>query len=88
MLASRGDLEMRRITRTAFGVLDHEVTLPSGVTVLNPLRVVPDGDGCEVVFTQMYLLNARTLMLSKTIMPIRASMSASSNGTGLRAVIR
>ncbi len=37
--------------RNAFGVLDHEVTLPSGVTVLNPLRVIPDGDGCEVVFT-------------------------------------
>lgn len=34
-----------------FGVLDHEVTLPSGVTVYNPLRVIPDGDGCEVVFT-------------------------------------
>lgn len=34
-----------------FGVLDHEVTLPSGESVLNPMRVLPDGDGCEVVFT-------------------------------------
>ena len=34
-----------------YGVLDHEVTLPSGETVHNPLRVIPDGDGCEVVFT-------------------------------------
>ena len=34
-----------------FGVLDHDVTLPSGETVYNPLRVIPDGDGCEVVFT-------------------------------------
>ncbi len=34
-----------------FGVLDHEVTLPSGDVVYNPMRVVPDGDGCEVVFT-------------------------------------
>jgi hypothetical protein len=34
-----------------FGVLDHDVTLPTGETVHNPLRVISDGDGCEVVFT-------------------------------------
>lgn len=34
-----------------FGVLDHAVTLPSGETVLNPMRVIPLGDGSEVVFT-------------------------------------
>jgi Polyketide cyclase / dehydrase and lipid transport len=32
------------------GVLDHEVTLPSGDVIYNPMRVVSDGDGCEVVF--------------------------------------
>jgi hypothetical protein len=34
-----------------FGVLDHDVTLPSGETVRNPVRVIPNGDGCDVVFT-------------------------------------
>jgi hypothetical protein len=34
-----------------FGILDHDVTLPSGEVVSNPLRVIPDGDDCEVVFT-------------------------------------
>jgi uncharacterized protein YndB with AHSA1/START domain len=34
-----------------FGVLDHDVTLPDGTVVTNPLRVLPDGAGCEVVFT-------------------------------------
>ena len=33
------------------GVLDHHVTLPSGETVYNPMRVIPNGDGCEVLFT-------------------------------------
>jgi hypothetical protein len=37
--------------RNAFGVLDHEVTLPSGEVIYNPMRVVRDGDGCEAVFT-------------------------------------
>jgi hypothetical protein len=34
-----------------YGVLDHEVTLPTGEVVYNPMRVVADGDGCEVVFS-------------------------------------
>ncbi|MFH8760066.1 SRPBCC family protein [Streptomyces atroolivaceus] len=34
-----------------YGVLDHDVTLPSGETVHNPVRVIADGTGCEVVFT-------------------------------------
>ena len=34
-----------------FGVLDHDVALPAGDTVRNPMRVVPNGDGCDVVFT-------------------------------------
>jgi hypothetical protein len=33
------------------GILDHDVVLPSGEVVHNPLRVLPDGDGCRVVFT-------------------------------------
>lgn len=32
-------------------MLDHVVTLPSGKSVYNPLRVIPDGDVSEVVFT-------------------------------------
>ena len=34
-----------------FGVLDHWVTLPNGETIYNPVRAIPHGDGCEVVFT-------------------------------------
>ncbi|MFG3105662.1 SRPBCC family protein [Streptomyces tendae] len=33
------------------GVLDHDVTLPSGETVHNPVRVIADGTVSEVVFT-------------------------------------
>lgn len=34
-----------------FGVLDHDVTLPSGEVVHNPMRVIRAGRGAEVVFT-------------------------------------
>jgi hypothetical protein len=39
------------VDRNEYGVLDHDVTLPSGETVYNPMRVIRDGDGSEVVFT-------------------------------------
>jgi Polyketide cyclase / dehydrase and lipid transport len=39
------------VERNTLGVLDHTVTLPSGDVVYVPMRVVPDGDGSEVVFT-------------------------------------
>ncbi|HEV8449855.1 MAG TPA: SRPBCC family protein [Gaiellales bacterium] len=39
------------VERNELGVLDHEVTLPSGDVIYNPMRVIPDGDGCEVEFT-------------------------------------
>lgn len=34
-----------------FGVLDHDVTIPSGETFHNPMRVLKNGEGSEVVFT-------------------------------------
>jgi hypothetical protein len=33
-----------------FGVLDHDVALPSGEVIYNPMRVTRNGDGSEVVF--------------------------------------
>ena len=36
--------------RNELGVLDNDVTLPSGEVVHNPMRVMPDGAGSEVEF--------------------------------------
>jgi carbon monoxide dehydrogenase subunit G len=35
----------------AFGVLDHTVTFSSGLSQLNPMRVLANGDGSELMFT-------------------------------------
>ncbi|MEO7262505.1 MAG: SRPBCC family protein [Jatrophihabitantaceae bacterium] len=34
-----------------YGVLDHWVTLATGERFYNPMRVIADGDRCELVFT-------------------------------------
>jgi hypothetical protein len=45
-----GTVKLRFAERNDFGVLDHDVTLESGETVHNPIRVVPNGEGSEVSF--------------------------------------
>jgi hypothetical protein len=46
-----GKVKVTFAEKNQFGVLDHDVTLPSGVTVYNPMRVFPNNDGSELVFT-------------------------------------
>jgi pimeloyl-ACP methyl ester carboxylesterase len=46
-----GTVRVKFAERNAFGVMDHVVTLESGVTIHNPMRVVPRGEGSELVFT-------------------------------------
>lgn len=46
-----GKVAVAFVPRNEYGVLDHDVTLPSGEVVYNPMRVIADGAGCEVVFT-------------------------------------
>jgi hypothetical protein len=46
-----GRISVRFAPHNEYGVLDHDVTLPSGEVVNNPLRVVVHPDGAEIVFT-------------------------------------
>jgi len=46
-----GNVRVRFAPPNEFGVIDHTVTLPDGLRVENALRVVPNGDGAEVMFT-------------------------------------
>ena len=51
MEAPFGKVRVKFAEQNAFGVMDHDVTLGSGVTVHNPMRVVPNGEGSEFLFT-------------------------------------
>ena len=46
-----GRAVVRFSERNAYGVLDHSVTLPRGITVYVPLRIVAKESGCELVLT-------------------------------------
>ena len=50
-----GDVRVSFVPPNEFGVIDNTVTIESGLRVYNALRIVPNGDGCEVMFTLLKL---------------------------------
>ncbi len=46
-----GRVRVAFVAPNPHGVLDHDVTLPSGQILTNPMRVVANGEGSELTFT-------------------------------------
>lgn len=46
-----GKIKIKFVDKNLLGVIDHDVTLPNGEVVYNPLRVVKNSAGSEVIFT-------------------------------------
>jgi uncharacterized membrane protein len=46
-----GTVKVKFADKNKFGILDHDVTLSSGETFYNPMRVFPNKDGSELIFT-------------------------------------
>jgi hypothetical protein len=46
-----GSVRVRFVPPNDLGVADHDVVLANGVTVRNPIRVLPNGAGSTVIFT-------------------------------------
>ena len=46
-----GRVKVKFADKNTSGILDHDVTLPAGARVYNPIRVFPNNDGSELIFT-------------------------------------
>lgn len=55
METATGCIEIQFVPANEFGVLDHVVKLADGQSIRNSMRVVPNGDGSEVMFTLLQL---------------------------------
>jgi hypothetical protein len=44
-------VKVKFVEKNKCGVLDHDVTLPSGLKAYNPMRIFPNNDGSEFGFT-------------------------------------
>jgi hypothetical protein len=54
-----GTIKIKFTPQNDFGIIDHQVTLPTGETVGNHMRVITNNNGCEFIFT-LFRLPGRT----------------------------
>src|SRR5204863_210017 len=46
-----GKIKIKFADKNEYGVLDHDVTLSSGAIFHNPMRVIKNNEGSEIIFT-------------------------------------
>lgn len=74
-----GTVRVSFVPPNKFGVLDHTVTIESGLRVYNALRVVPNGDGCEVMFTLLRLPGMTNEQFAADAAHVRKDLEALKN---------
>lgn len=73
--SSMGEVEVRFGPHTDLGILDHDVIFPDGTVVRNPLRVLANGTGAEVVFTLFRLTGVDDAEFDRDADMVRADLA-------------
>jgi hypothetical protein len=68
-------MKVRFVEPNSLGVLDHHVTLESGVTVLNSMRVVANGSGSELVMVVFQQPGASTEEFERDVHAVRDDLA-------------
>jgi hypothetical protein len=68
-------MDVHFVERNSLGVLDHEVTLASGVTVLNSMRVLANGSGSELVMVLFQSPDASTEQFKRDVQAVRDDLA-------------
>ncbi len=68
-----GEAIFRFAPANPFGVLDHDVQLPAG-NFHNPMRVIPNGEGCEILFTVLQQPDMSDQQFQADLETIRADL--------------
>jgi hypothetical protein len=71
-----GEVEVAMVPANPFGVLDHDVTLPHGVSVHNAFRVTPCGEGCLLTFVVPRLAGVSQESFDADIAHVRRDLAA------------
>ena len=74
-----GPLKLRFVEPNSLGVLDHMVTLPSGATVLNSMRVLPNGEGSELAMVLFQSPATSTEEFERDIQAVREDLARIKN---------
>jgi hypothetical protein len=77
---SAGTMRFRFVEENAFGVLDHEVTLASGVTVANAMRVTPNDSGSELAMVVLQMPDASPEEFERDVQAVRDDFARIKSG--------
>ena len=66
-----GKMHLRFVESNAFGVLDHTVTLASGVSIYNAMRVTPNGSGSELLMVVLQTPPASSEDFARDVQAVR-----------------
>src|SRR3989344_1775292 len=66
-----GKIKIKFGEKNKFGVLDHNVTLPNVEEIYNPMRVFPNNNGSELVFTLYHRLEMSDQMFKEDAKLVR-----------------
>jgi len=69
-----GDIKVEFAEKNSFGVLDHFITLPSGERFYNPMRVFPNDEGSELIFTLFHRPGMSAELLAEDAKAIQADL--------------
>ncbi|HEX4444474.1 MAG TPA: SRPBCC family protein [Galbitalea sp.] len=70
-----GVVEVTFVGDQTVGILDHDVTLPDGTIVRNPMRVLQKDGGAEVVFTVVRLPSTSNADFERDVALVRADLA-------------
>lgn len=70
-----GKVKIKFAAKNSFGILDHDVTTEDGTTFYNPMRVQPNGQGSEVMFTLYRLPKVSARAYAKDAKHIRHDLA-------------
>lgn len=71
-----GPIVVEFVPSNEFGVADHYVTTESGQRFYNPMRVIPDGQECDVVFTVRQAAGMSDQQFSRDAETVAADLAA------------
>ena len=71
-----GEVKVAMVPVNAFGVLDHDVTLPNGVSVHNAFRVTPCGEGSLLSFVVVRPADASAQSFEADVAHVRRDLAA------------
>ncbi|MDM0074500.1 SRPBCC family protein [Variovorax sp. J2P1-59] len=71
-----GQVKVEMAPVNSFGVLDHDVTLPNGLSVHNAFRVTPCGDGSLLTFVVLRLAGVSQENFDADVAHVRRDLAA------------